>query len=97
MKSTAEQQLEQYSSNHPQEVLIVKVEQSGQTDEIAFFRGFGSSLMYPTSADPDTPLLAADAKILGIDRLQGPFNPDHPQYLEQNLSWETFQTRFNPL
>ncbi|KAI9133481.1 hypothetical protein [Acaryochloris sp. CCMEE 5410] len=82
--------LEQYTLQHPQEVLIVKAEVAGESDEIAIFRGFSSSLMRPTAFDIDIPVLPADANILSIDRLQGPYDPANPQYLQQDLSWEDF-------
>ena len=82
--------LEQYTLQCPQEVLIVKAEVAGEPDEIAIFRGFSSSLMRPTAFDVDTPILPENATILSIDRLQGPYDPAHPQYLQQGLSWEDF-------
>lgn len=87
------QQLEQYSLRYPQEVLRVTAEIDGETDEILIFRGFSSSLVRATAADPDVAVLPATAKIISIDRLQGPYNPDTPQYLEQALTWSDFQTR----
>ncbi|MEM6425858.1 MAG: hypothetical protein AAGF66_11905 [Cyanobacteria bacterium P01_H01_bin.119] len=87
------QQLEQYSLRYPQEVLRVTAEIDGETDEILIFRGFSSSLVRSTAADPDVAVLPATAKIISIDRLQGPYNPDTPQYLEQALTWSDFQTR----
>lgn len=83
--------LEQYTLQYPQEVLIVKAEVAGEPDEIAIFRGFSSSLMRPTAFDIDIPILPEDANILSIDRLQGPYDPAHPHYLQQDLSWEDFQ------
>ncbi|WP_299489094.1 hypothetical protein [Acaryochloris sp. IP29b_bin.137] len=82
--------LEQYTLQRPQEVLIVKAEIAGEADEIAIFRGFSSSLMRPTAFDVDVPILPEDATILSIDRLQGPYDPANPHYLEQDLSWEDF-------
>lgn len=87
---SAGHRLEQYTLQRPQEVLIVKANIAGEEDEIAIFRGFSSSLMRPTAFDVDVPVLPQDAKILSIDRLQGPYNPANPQYLEQGLSWEDF-------
>lgn len=87
---TAGHRLEQYTLQCPQEVLIVKAEIEGELDEIAIFRGFSSSLMRPTAFDVDIPILPEAATILTIDRLQGPYDPAHPQYLQQGLSWEDF-------
>jgi hypothetical protein len=83
--------LEQYTQKRRHEVLLVSVEVDGEPDQIAVFRGFSSSLMHPTAPDPDIPVLPEDAKILTIDRLQGPYNPAQPQYLQQGLTWETLQ------
>lgn len=82
--------LEQYTLQHPQEVLIVKADIAGEEDEIAIFRGFSSSLMRPTAFDIDVPVLPEEAIVLAIDRLQGPYDPANPQYLEQGLSWADF-------
>ena len=87
---TTGQRLEQYTLQCPQEVLIVKVEIAGEQDEIAIFRGCSSSLMRPTAFDIDIPILPAEATIHTIDRLQSPYDPAHPQYLQQGLSWEEF-------
>lgn len=94
---TIGERLEQYTLQCPQEVLIVKAEVSGEPDEIAIFRGFSSSLMRPTAFDVDTPVLPKDATILSIDRLQGPYDPAHPQYLQQGLSWADFLPRLTQL
>ncbi|MEO0532633.1 MAG: hypothetical protein AAF215_02040 [Cyanobacteria bacterium P01_A01_bin.123] len=93
MTLTPGQQLEQYSLRYPQEVLLVKAEIDGEADEIIIFRGFSSSLMRPTAADPDVAVLPIGATIQSIDRLQGPYTPNNPQYLEQGLDWATFQAR----
>lgn len=47
--------------------------------------------MRPTSFDPDVPMLPAEAKIITIDRLASPYNPDAPRYLQQGLTTETIQ------
>jgi hypothetical protein len=83
--------LEQYTIKRPQEVLLVTVEVEGEPDQVAIFRGFSSSLMRPTNPDPDVPVLPEDAKIVAIDRLQGPYNPASPRYLQQGLSLEEMQ------
>ncbi len=84
--------LEQYTIKRPQEVLIVQVEIEGEFDEIAVFKGFSSSLVRSTAFDPDIPVLPDEAKIIRIDRLAGPYNPNNPRYLQQGLSWETMQS-----
>jgi len=85
------QRLEQYTLKRPTEVLLVSAEIEGQLDEIAVFKGFSSSLMNPTAFDPDVPILPESVKILSIDRLQSPYNPNDPRYIEKGISWENFQ------
>lgn len=90
-------QLEQYTLQHPQEVLLVSIEVEGEPDQILIFKGFSSSLIRPTSADPDVPVLPDNATGITIDRLSGPYQPDAPNYLERHISWETFSQRLiNP-
>jgi hypothetical protein len=84
--------LEQYTLKRPQEVLIVTAEINGETDEITIYKGFSSSLVNPTAFDPDVPVLPEQAQILTIDRLQSPYNPQHPRYIQQGLTWEEMQT-----
>ncbi|MEM8603527.1 MAG: hypothetical protein AAGF24_06790 [Cyanobacteria bacterium P01_H01_bin.121] len=86
--------LEAYSRQHPDEVLLVQVEQTGARDEVMVFRGFSSSLSQATAFNPDVPVIQAGARILGIDRLRGPYNPDKPEYLQQGMTWETFHAEF---
>ncbi|HAJ62326.1 MAG TPA: hypothetical protein DCP31_26325 [Cyanobacteria bacterium UBA8543] len=87
--------LEQYTIKRPQEVLIVTAQIDGEEDQIAIFKGFSSSLMRPTSFDPDVPVLPPEAKIVTIDRVASPYNPDAPRYIQQGLSWETMQQLFS--
>lgn len=97
MAISIEKQLEQYTLQHPQEVLLVSIEVAGESDEILIFKGFSSSLVRPTAADPDVPVLPNEATIITIDRLMGPYQPDCPDYLEQQISWEEFSQRLiNP-
>ncbi len=63
-------------------------------DVILIFKGFSSSLMQPTNPDPDVPVLPPQAKIVSIDRLASPYTPEHPTYLDQNLSWASFQVAY---
>ena len=92
MTNSIAQRLERYTTKRPQEVLIVTVEIDGETDQIAIFKGFSSSLMRPTAFDPDVPVLPDSAKIISIDRVASPYNPAAPRYIEQGLTWETIQT-----
>uniref|UniRef100_B8HUM4 DUF7734 domain-containing protein n=1 Tax=Cyanothece sp. (strain PCC 7425 / ATCC 29141) TaxID=395961 RepID=B8HUM4_CYAP4 len=91
MTATMATRLEQYTAQHPQEVLLVQAEIEGERDEIVIFRGFSSSLVRSTAADPDVPILPDTAQILSLDRLRGPYNPAQPQYIQQGLTWEDFQ------
>jgi len=83
--------LEQYTIKRPQEVLIVTAEIEGEEDQIAIFKGFSSSLMRPTSFDPAIPVLPPQAKIVAIDRLASPYNPDAPRYIQKGLTWDTMR------
>ena len=85
--------LERYTLRHPQEVLLVHAQIDGEADQIIIFKGFSSSLMRPTAFDPEVPTLPAEAAIYQIDRLQGPYQPQSPQFLEQGLSLEEFSER----
>ncbi|GAB4136288.1 MAG: hypothetical protein Fur0046_09780 [Cyanobacteria bacterium J069] len=83
--------LEQYTLKRPGEVLLVTARTAEGEDQIAIFRGFSSSLMRPTAYDPDVPVLPPDAEILSVDRLQGPYDPASPVYLQQGISWNEMQ------
>jgi len=91
MNNSISKRLEQYTIKKSQEVLIVTVEIDDEPDEIAIFKGFSSSLMRPTAYDPDVPVLPDTAKIITIDRIASPYNPDSPRYLQQDISWEDMQ------
>ncbi len=91
MSLSRAKQLEQYTLQHPQEVLLVTVETAGEPDQIMIFKGFSSSLMKPTDFDADVPILPEQGTILSIDRLESPYNPHNPQYLEKGLSWQQMQ------
>ena len=97
MPVSIEKQLEHYTLQHPDEVLLVTAEIAGEPDQILIFRGFSSSLVRSTAADPDVPVLPEQATNISIDRLAGPYRPDAPQYLERHLSWQEFAKRLNPL
>jgi hypothetical protein len=85
------QRLEQYTLKRPQEVLLVEAEIAGEPDQIVIFKGFSSSLMNPTAFDPEVPILSADAKIIKIDRLASPYNPNEPCYIQPELTWEQME------
>lgn len=97
MKKPFGYRLEDYTIKYPQEVLLVTALVDGEADQVAIYRGFSSSLMRPTAFDPDVPILPTSSQIITIDRLQGPFDPDQPQYLEQGLSLDDFVQRLDTL
>jgi hypothetical protein len=69
------------------EVMVDEV----MVDEVMVFKGFSSSLVNPTAFDPDVPVLPEGAVITAIARLRGPYNPQSPEYLEQDVTWATFE------
>lgn len=97
MSGSLEKKLERYTIRYPQEVLLVTAEIAGELDKILIFRGFSSSLMRSTAADPDVAVLPDDAVITSIDRLASPYQPDSPDYIEQQISWPDFSRRLASL
>ncbi|MGL5061316.1 MAG: hypothetical protein ACRC62_15190 [Microcoleus sp.] len=97
MNDSVAHRLEQYTIKRPQEVLIVTADIDGELDEIAIFKGFSSSLTRPTAFDPDVPVLPEEGKIVSIDRVASPYNPDNPQYLQQGISWEAMKSLLTEL
>ena len=91
MTNSIGKRLEQYTIKRPGEVLIVTAQIAGEEDQIAVFKGFSSSLMSPTSFDPDVPVLSEEAEIIRIDRVASPYNPDSPRYLQQGLTLEVME------
>ena len=91
MTDSMGRRLEQYTMKRPQEVLIVNAQIAGEDDQITIFKGFSSSLMRPTSFDPDVPMLPTEAKIITMDRVASPYTPDTPRYHQQGLTTETIQ------
>ena len=85
------QQLETYSSKNPQEVLLVKLKIDDELDEVMIFKGFSSSLIRSTAFDPDVPVICDRAEILTIDRLSAPYQPQQPNYIQQEIKWEEFK------
>lgn len=92
MTGTVGYRLEQYTLRRPQEVLIVTAEVEGEPDQITIFKGFSSSLMRPTAFDPDIPMLPETAAVISIDRLQSPYDPNHPRYIQAGLSLAEMQS-----
>ncbi len=91
MADSLGRRLEQYTLKRPNEVLLVAIETDGQPDEVAIFKGFSSSLMNPTAFDPDVPVVCDRARVLSIDRLESPYNPNDPHYIQKGISWGEFQ------
>lgn len=85
--------LENYTLRHPQEVLIVHAQVQDEADQVVIFKGFSSSLMRPTAFDPEVAVLPVDAQIQRIDRLQGPYQPQNPQYIEKDIHPDRFLAR----
>jgi hypothetical protein len=83
--------LEAYTIKHPFEVLIVTVETGGETDEIIVFKGFSSSVQQPTNPDPEIPVIADEAVVIGIERVKSPYDPSQPNYLQRGLSREEME------
>lgn len=86
MKQSIGYRLEQYTLKRPQEVLIVTAEIDGEADQITIFKGFSSSLVRSTAFDPDVPMLPEGTHIISIDRLQSPYNPLSPRYIQRELT-----------
>lgn len=82
--------LENYTEKVPSEILLVHALVDGEEDEILVFKGQSSSLMRATSPDPGEAVLPPTAVISCIDRMQGPFNPSNPEYIEAGLSLDAF-------
>ncbi len=85
--------LESYTLRHPQEVLVVHAKIGQEADEIVVFRGFSSSLMRPTSFDPEVPVLPESAEITHVDRLESPYEPQSPRYIEKEIPLSEFISR----
>ncbi len=91
------QRLEQYSLRCPDEVLMVEARVADETDMVMVFKGFSSSLMRATDYDPDIPVLPAEAEIVAVDRLKGPYQPNNPEYIAQGLRWDEFEALLQSL
>ncbi|MEL6471294.1 MAG: hypothetical protein AAFQ74_16330 [Cyanobacteria bacterium J06623_4] len=87
--------LENYTLSHPEEVLLVQVTVDDEPDQILIFKGFSSSLMRSTAFDPEVPVLPEAAVIQSIDRLKGPYLPQSPSYIEQNIPLQDFLIRLD--
>ncbi|XP_021728406.1 uncharacterized protein LOC110695487 [Chenopodium quinoa] len=86
--------LEMYSQSARGEALLVTAMVDDQQVEVLIFKGFSSCLSYGTSPDPSKSVLPKRARIMLIDRIKGPFNPNNIEYIEKGLTWETFKSGF---
>jgi hypothetical protein len=82
--------LENYTIKFPQELLLIHAQMDEEADIVLVFKGFSSALMRPTASDPEISVLPENALIHSIDRLKGPYNPDAPEYIEQDIPPEAF-------
>lgn len=82
--------LEKYTEKVQSEILLVHAVVDGEEDEVLVFKGHSSSLMRPTTKDPEESVLPPTAVIKYIDRMRAPFNPSNPQFIKQGLSWGEF-------
>ncbi len=87
--------LEKYSQNNPQEVLIIHAIDNGEEIDVMIFKGFSSNLTGFTAFDPDSPILSPDGIIVSCDRILSPYNPVNPQYIEKNITPEKINVMLN--
>ncbi len=87
------ERLENYTLRLPSEVLLLYIEQGDSADQVVVFKGYSSSLMHATAADPSVPVLSPSATIYSIDRLRAPYTPQNPVYLERQIPWSEFVQR----
>ncbi len=86
-----EKQLEDYTTNHKNEALVITIVVEDREEQLIVFRGFTSSLSQGTPADPEEPVIPKGAEIKSIDRVKAPYNPQNPEYIDRGLSWSEFQ------
>ena len=91
MNNSIGKRLEQYTTKRPARSITSNSEIGDEQDKIAIFKGFSSSLMRPTAFDPDEPVIPDEATIISIDRIESPYNPEAPRYIERGISWEAMQ------
>ena len=68
------QKLELRSRLHPDRVVRLSGEVSGEPFELLIFRGFSSSTTHPTAFDPDASVLPEGTRLEQGELLQGPLN-----------------------
>ena len=87
--------LENYTLKFPREVLLVNALIGEEADTVIIFKGFSSSLVRPTDYDPEVPTLPKGARIESISRLEGPYVPEAPKYIQRDMSLEAFTKRLD--
>ncbi|CAN0924342.1 hypothetical protein LINGRAHAP2_LOCUS34124 [Linum grandiflorum] len=86
--------LELYTQTSRGEALIVHASvDDDRPVEVLIFRGFSSCLSYRTAADPTKSVIPARSVIKSVDRIMGPFDPSNVEYLEKDISWDSFKSR----
>lgn len=83
--------LETYTRLRPREVLLVRVEINGLSEEVLVFRGASSSLTSPTPVDPGQPVIPPGARLLNVDRLKAPYLPNDPQVIATGLDQDQLE------
>ena len=84
--------LEEYTTKRKTEVLLVDlITPTGESDTVMIYNGFSSSLVHPTAYDPDIPVMAPDAQITAIARVQSPYNPSNPEYIATGITLEAMK------
>ncbi len=87
------EQLENYTVDRPDEVLLVTATIEGGADEIVVFRGYSSSTIRPTAVDLNVPVLPKDGQIVSVSRLKAPYDPQSPNVIEADIPWAEFLQR----
>ncbi|MCS6959456.1 MAG: hypothetical protein RMK91_05335 [Pseudanabaenaceae cyanobacterium SKYGB_i_bin29] len=87
-----ERQLEEYTTKHKDEALLVTIVVDDEEQQLIVFRGFTSSLTNPTPANPEEPVIPPGAELKTIDRVRAPYNPAAPVYLQRGLTWQDWQS-----
>ncbi|ONK65321.1 uncharacterized protein A4U43_C07F35920 [Asparagus officinalis] len=85
--------LESYSESAWSKALLVRALVDGEEEEVLIFRGFSSCLSSRTATELSKSVLPQKAIIKSIDVIKGPFDPSNIEYLERDLTWETFKSR----
>ena len=86
MVEAISKRLEKYTIIHQDEVLLVNLKtNSGEEDIVLIYNGFSGSLVKPTTYDPDVPVIDNNDRIITIDRLVSPYDPNRPEYIQEGI------------